>query len=323
MRIVDSILNNAGNLVTFDRFADEYFSYHKNGWTNYFTEAKTSLTALLAGLTPIQNNFIQELLLDFESIIKATASQIPNIITKFTSGSFLNTLDDDAFRKKIEDAFHYSAFRKSAKASWLAERFELKACLYCNAQFTLQIGKDGTKKKLLFQLDHFYNKARLPFLSLSLGNLIPSCSSCNISKSKAEFDLSSHIHPYLEDANVKFDFSINETNVLDYLLGNRDHKLLTPQIDIIDPRFNSQRKVFNIDNIYAKHTDIVEELIVKSVYYNKSRRDELEKEFDKLNLNKSLIDRFVLGNYSLDSEINKRPLAKLSKDIGRQLKIIK
>jgi hypothetical protein len=323
MRIVDGILNHSDDLISFSDFSNDYYTYHESRWKNYFDEARNNLTALLLGKTANQQNFIRGLVTNFETIIKATPNQIPRLITEFTTGVYQTTLDDDTFRKEIETAFNYSGFRKSAKASWFAERFEVKACLYCNAQFTLVVGKDGTKKKLLFQLDHFYNKERLPFLSLTLGNLVPSCSSCNISKSKTEFTLATHIHPYNEDANIMFNFFIDENKALEYLLGNRDHKLLAPKINVIDPRFTTHSKIFNIDNIYNKHTDIVEELILKSLYYNKTKRDELKKEFNELNLSQSVIDRFVLGSYSLDSEINKRPLAKLSKDIGKQLKILK
>jgi hypothetical protein len=135
--------------------------------------------------------------------------------------------------------------------------------------------------------------------------------------------LHTHIHPYEEDANIKFDFYIDQNNALEYLIGKRDYKLLKPKVKIVDARFNAHNTTFNIEAIYEKHADVVEELVLKSIYYNKSRREELRKEFTDLKLSQSVIDRFVLGNYSLDSEINKRPLAKLSKDIGKQLKIIK
>lgn len=329
MKLIDTIVENSGKLVSFATFANEYYTYQKPSWrTNYFDQARINLTALAAAKNGAQQQLLLDILIDLEAIIKATPSQIPAIISKFTTGVHANVISGNTipiknFRKEIEDAFNYSAFRKSAKASWFAERFEIKACLYCNAQFTLAIGKDGTKKKLLFQLDHFYNKATYPFLSLTLGNLIPSCSSCNISKSKIPFDITTHIHPYHEDANVKFDFYIDQNKALEYLIGNRDYKLLTPKINVIDPRFNAHMTTFNIEAIYEKHTDVVEELVLKSLYYNKSKREELKKEFADLKLSPSIIDRFVLGNYSLDSEINKRPLAKLSKDIGKQLKIIK
>ncbi len=323
MRIIDKIVENSGKLVSFASFANEYLTYHKAAWTNYFDKATDNLTALALLKIGNQQNFINDLIDNFDDIIKASPDQIPNLITQFTTGAYMNTLTDPVFRKEIEVAFGYSAYRKSAKASWFAERFEVKACLYCNAQFTLAIGKDGAKKKLLFQLDHFYNKSTFPFLSLTLGNLIPSCSTCNISKSSKAFTVLTHIHPYHEDANIKFDFYIDQNNALEYLIGNRDYKLLKPKVNVVDPRFNEHKTTFGIEEIYEKHTDVVEELVLKSLYYNQSRRDELKKEFADLKLSASLIDRFVLGNYSLDSEINRRPLAKLAKDIGKQLKIIK
>jgi hypothetical protein len=329
MKQIDKIVDNSGKLVSFATFANEYYNYHGGRIrTNYFDQARNKLIALAALKTGRQQSFINDLIANFPDIIMATPNQIPNLIAQFTTGVHTNVLLGNTrpkkrFRKQIERAFNYTGFRQSAKASWFAERFEIKACLYCNAQFTLAIGKDGTKKKLLFQLDHFYNKSDLPFLSLTLGNLIPSCSTCNISKSSKSFTLLTHIHPYHEDANIKFDFYIDQNNALEYLIGSRDYKLLKPKVNVVDPRFNSHKTTFSIEAIYEKHTDIVEELILKSLYYNQSRRDELAKEFADLKLSASVIDRFVLGNYSLDSEINRRPLAKLSKDIGKQLKIIK
>jgi hypothetical protein len=329
MRKVDKIFDANGILVPFASFANEYYTYHGGSIrANYFDQAKNNLIALAASKTGRQQSFINDLIANFPDIIKATPNQIPNLITKFTTGIHSNVLlgntnSKKRFRKQIETAFNYSAYRKSAKASWFAERFDVKACLYCNAQFTLVIGKDGVKKKLLFQLDHFYNKSTYPFLSLTFGNLIPSCSTCNISKSSKSFTLHTHIHPYEEDANIKFDFYIDQNNALEYLIGKRDYKLLKPKVKIVDARFNAHNTTFNIEAIYEKHADVVEELVLKSIYYNKSRREELRKEFTDLKLSQSVIDRFVLGNYSLDSEINKRPLSKLSKEIGKQLKIIK
>lgn len=328
MRIVDRLVNNAGDLVSFADFANEYYTYHKNGWTNYFTKASNRLTNLAAQKTGDEQALINGLIQNLESIIKATPNQIPNLISMFTSAPYIDVLAGDTlpkkqFRKEIEVAFGYSDFRKSAKASWFAEKFEIKACLYCNAQFTLAIGKDGTKKKLLFQLDHFYDKSTYPFLSLTLGNLVPACSSCNIAKSNTPFSLLTHIHPYYEDANSMFDFFIDQEKALEYLLGKRDYKLLAPKIRVINSKFTSQKNIFSVEEIYQKHSDIVEELILKSLYYNESRRTELRNNFLELNLSESTIDRFVLGNYSLDSEINKRPLAKLSKDISKQLKIFR
>lgn len=328
MKVVREIRSNNGKLITFKMFADEYLNFHQVNWTDYFHAAKEGLYDLIPNYYNEELNLINDLIDNFERIIKATSSEIPNIINEFTTGNYNNLLIDATGNKTplcndIELIFNYKGFRKSAKASWFCEKLEIKACLYCNAQFTLAVGKDGNSKKLLFQLDHYYNRYRYPFLSLTLGNLIPCCSSCNIAKSKKDFNSINFFHPYFEDLSSNFTFKINEDSILDYLLDKRDVNLLKPIIYTKNIRVINHIKEFRLNYIYDKHTDIVEELVLKSLYYNETKRNELKHTFEELNLDNSMIDRFILGNYTLDSEINRRPLSKLAKDIGKQLKIIK
>lgn len=328
MKVVREIRNETGKYVTFKTFSQEYLNFHKPNWKNYFHSAKQGLYDLIPNYSNDDVNLINDLINNFENIIKATSSEIPSLIEKFTIGNYANLLINVAGNRTnlcidIEEKFNYNDFRKSAKVSWFCEKLEIKACLYCNAQFTLAVGKQGNAKKLLFQLDHYYNRRRYPFLSLTLGNLIPCCSSCNIAKSKKDFDSNSFFHPYLEDLNSHFTFKIDEDSILKYLIEKREVELLKPTIQTTDNRVLNHIEAFRLNYIYDKHTDIVEELILKSLYYNKSKRNELKTTFEELNFDNSTIDRFILGNYTLDSEINKRPLSKLSKDIGKQLKIIK
>lgn len=337
MRIIDSIVNNSGNIISFNDFAREYYDFRvPRSKVNYFSKAKATLDSIkvILDASPDPSDAIKAELVgllsdDIRDIIQAVPSEIPNLITKYTTGRFADLLYDASGQtnlgKEIENAFDYSAFRSSSKASWFCEMLRIKSCLYCNAQFALVVGKEGAKKKLLFQLDHFYNKNRYPFLSLTIGNLVPSCSTCNISKSKKEFSINSHIHPYHEDANLAFEFDIDSNNVLEYLLNSKDVKLLIPKIKLAVPgsRFQSHLDTFVLENIYYKHTDIIEEMFLKSIYYTQSKRKEIEKDFkSQLCLDISTINRFILGNYSLDSEINNRPLAKMMKDIGKLLGII-
>lgn len=326
MRLVNKILNNKDQLVDFKNFSDEYYNFKSKGKANFFEVVKANIKSIA---TANQNeiNLIKDIENDFEKIVKACPEEIPDIIEKYTSGTYVDLINDangiTVLGKAILNTFKYKNFRKNSKSAMFCESLKIKACLYCNAQFTLAVGKNGKAKKLLFQLDHFYNKNKYPFLSLTMGNLIPCCSTCNISKSKTDFDIVNYIHPYLEDISSKFDFCIDEEDALEYLINDRDESKLKPKIKIFDNRVNEHFKIFDIEHIYNKHTDIVEELILKSLYYNNTKREELKDTFSELNITESILDRFILGNYSLNSEINKRPLAKLSKDIGKQLKIIK
>lgn len=328
MRVVREIKNESGKYVTFKTFSNEYLNFHKSNWKDFFLSAKQGLYDLIPNYHNEEVNLINDLINNFEYIIIATSSEIPSLINKFTTGNYTNLLinaagDRTNLCNDIEKKFNYTDFRKSAKASWFCQKLEIKACLYCNAQFTLAVGKKGCSKKLLFQLDHYYTRRRYPFLSLTLGNLIPCCSSCNIAKSKKDFDSTSFFHPYLEDLNAHFTFKLDEDSILKYLIEKREVDLLVPIIQTTDIRVLNHIKAFRLNYIYEKHTDIVEELVLKSLYYNESKRNELKIAFQELQFDNSTIDRFILGNYTLDTEINKRPLSKLSKDIGKQLKIIK
>lgn len=328
---IDKVANNSLVKVLMSDFAHEYYTFHKKGTKDYFSAAKLNLQTLTASPKPhytsIHLDFLQSILVDFEEIIKSTPLSLDVFATKYTTGKYQDLLyknkNQEPFGAEIQEAFDYSAFRSSAKASWFCEKLDIKACLYCNAQFALAIGKNGNTKKLLFQLDHFYNKSAYPYLSLTMGNLVPSCSICNNSKSNTHFTIKSHIHPYLESANSLFKFKVDEANLLKYYMGARDRDLLKPSLEIIDTRFDSHQTVFDIESIYHKHTDLIEELLLKRIYYNKSRVDEIRKYLSKLSFPDSTIDRFVLGNYSLESEINSRPLSKLSRDISKQLEKIK
>lgn len=327
MRILNKIHSNNGNIVDFKEFSLEYYNFKSKGKENFFEIVKNNINKIVA-VNQTQVDLKIDLENDFEKIVRAIPEQIPDIIQKYTTGVYSNMLHHHTdgittFGKAVLDTFKYKNFRKNSKASMFCEGLKIKACLYCNAQFTLAIGKAGKSKKLLFQLDHFYNKNKYPFLSLTIGNLIPCCSTCNISKSKIDFDIVDYIHPYIEDLSSKFVFFIDEEDTLDYLINDRNENKLKPQIKVFDKRINAHFKIFDIEHIYNKHTDIVEELILKSLYYNNTKREELKEFFSELKITESILDRFILGNYTLDSEINNRPLSKLSKDIGKQLKIIK
>jgi 5-methylcytosine-specific restriction endonuclease McrA len=313
MKQVDKLRNDKGQLVSFKDFADEYYSktFKK---TNFFSNIENELKKL-EGENDEQNKFLDILRKDFRKIIKATPCELEGIISTFND--YEHILKKDGFGKRIEDVFKYRNFRKTAKARWFAQRFEIKACLYCNAQFTIT-----TNEKLHFQFDHFYSQSKYPYLSLSLGNLIPVCGTCNNQKNDDKLPF----HPFLVDINSLFNFKLSTTAIPCYLLEYNRAEALKKLEPIAEPvkesdSFRTYLETFNIEGIYKMHTDIIEEIVLKPIYYNQSKKEELKKIFDGI-ISDSDIDRFILGNYTLDSEINKRPLAKLTKDIGVQLKIL-
>jgi hypothetical protein len=237
------------------------------------------------------------------------------------------------FGNELKTIFNYKSFRQSKKAIWFADSMNLKSCATCNTQYTLKTTQNK-KVKLLFHLDHYFPQSVYPYLSLSYYNLIPCCSSCNMSKSDKPFTLKQNIHPYIESFHEIAKFNIDKSSLLDFLIDpNKNEEKINYQIDIrakyfgnkiYEKKLENYLREFRINEQYVQFKDIAAETYLKSRYYHKFRRNELMKLFHKSNVNISdeLINRFILGNYHQDKDILKRPLAKFMKDIGEDLNLL-
>lgn len=322
MRIVDKAYDNAGREIEFNKLADDYLTYRPKYARRTFEKVKNGLQNI-STTTPVEKDFIDYLVKEFDNIIKATPVRLKeiaeNVDTKYPDLLYKNK-KQTRFGKKIENEFAYKKFRSSSKAIWYGNRLRIKTCLYCNAQSTLLVQK-SSRHKLLFQFDHFFSKSKYPFLSLSMSNLIPCCSNCNISKSKTDFTFNSAIHPYYEDINKMFVFYVEDDDVLNYLIKEQTSRKIKIKIRSADARVDKHVSSFSLESIYNEHTDFIEELFLKAYHYNSTKRKELIDEFKGI-VDDNTIKRFILGNYYLDEELNKRPLAKMIKDISTQIKLL-
>jgi hypothetical protein len=91
---------------------------------------------------------------------------------------------------------------------------DIKACLYCQSQFTFNL-----KDYFLFSFDHFYSKKDYFFLSLSPYNLIPSCANCNQFKGIKKYKLSTHYHPLVDDIHSNYEVQVDRKDELKLLLN--------------------------------------------------------------------------------------------------------
>lgn len=87
----------------------------------------------------------------------------------------------------LTTVFDYDSFRDAA-TGWNAYSLCMSSpytvCPYCHLVPTNTEEKDNNLKGYRPQLDHFVARADYPFLALSLGNLVPSCPTCNGPKMK-------------------------------------------------------------------------------------------------------------------------------------------
>lgn len=111
--------------------------------------------------------------------------------------------------------FKYSKYRVSQFCidTYLELGFSRATCLYCNAERTSIVPKrrhGGVSHRIRFDLDHFFPQVRYPFFALSFYNHIPSCHGCNSQvKGEKDFQLETHVHPYMESFDEIYKFSIS------------------------------------------------------------------------------------------------------------------
>lgn len=248
-----------------------------------------------------------------ESILLASPKRL-ELITKVMDNINISS----NFRKKIMSVFNYTHHRKN-KLIDLAKILNIKSCPYCNMHYTLYAEKKKRKKydKLAkFQFDHFFDKSTYPMLSMSLYNLIPSCSICNNSKSTARLSLS--YNPYYSDISKRFKFKLKDP--ISLYEGQR----ITDIIDIDIVATDSSRKnelddyirTFNLNTLYQRHGDLAQEIFDKAYeypYYSNSDN------FQFLNgCSPEYLKRLWMGTYIDEEDIHKRPMTKFMQDLWEQ-----
>lgn len=119
---------------------------------------------------------------------------------------------------EVRKFFNYEYFCRTSddNGTWggwaLAKEINksVKYCPYCNAEtlYAFEWKKDATTLKMAKSaFDHYFPRARYPFLGLSLYNLIPSCTRCNTAFKGAVSDgLTEMAHPYVDDIDAKMRF---------------------------------------------------------------------------------------------------------------------
>lgn len=139
-------------------------------------------------------------------------------------GDFLNRKSKehderfDEITSVVRSAFSYECFRDTSDENgrwggWaLAKEFNkaLKYCPYCNAEtlYAFEWKEDVTTLKMAKSaFDHYFPRARYPFLGLSLYNLIPSCTRCNTAfKGAVSEGLLMMAHPFIDDMDAQMRF---------------------------------------------------------------------------------------------------------------------
>jgi len=265
-------------------------------------------------ITPTNESCLNYIDKNLDFIIGATADELDDIINEFED-KFPDALKDstilhDVLKNKIF-GFAYKNWRrwKNYNPYTFVEAMGLKTCPYCNRNYIFSVNKRS--KKLRPEIDHFYPKSKYPFLAMSYGNLIPSCSVCNHTKHN-KYD-SKLVNPY--SINKGNFYLTLKPNSIDFTLVEAE-KYNFSSFDI-EIRGSAKRniEIFKLQELYSQHKDEVLELLIKKAYYPKS----YIKELTAFGFSQDEIYRYLFSNYSQEEDLHKRPLSKLVKDIAQEL----
>lgn len=206
-----------------------------------------------------------------------------------------------------------------------AKRLAISSCPYCNALFTFTIRNKRIKTRPEF--DHFLNKGRYPYLSLSFYNLIPSCSLCNSGtlKGQKQFSIATHLHPFVDNIEGLYEFR-TKIDAVDFLVNGDDFTLrLQPCTGVSKAaRARAEKSIgeFAIEDRYSFHKDYAEEILTKAYIYNNSTIEALFTSFDigghNIFSSPAEIKELIMGNVLHPDRFHKRILSKLTKDIAEE-----
>jgi len=143
----------------------------------------------------LQNQNYQQL----EYLIKAPPKTLNKIIKKTDQKLKKYGLwqDKNFYGYLLESVFQYKNWRGNGKFELIFELLDIPVCPYCNIE---EVHKDNNKNIVITSVDHYYDKANYPYLSLTFHNLVPVCYVCNHPyKGQTSFSVKDYLHPYVDD----------------------------------------------------------------------------------------------------------------------------
>ena len=234
----------------------------------------------------------------------------------------------DELYNKLKSIFDYTKFQNKIITPFFKNNFFFKTCHYCNKTYTTDIVFEKKDKEIIvtYQLDHFYEKANYSYLGLSFYNFIPCCSTCNSTIKNRE------VKSIVDDCFSKKCIAPNNKNF--YFHNKVKFKTFFAKDDIaikdiddftilLKEKYKDEYKeyirIFNLNEVYLAHRDIVLSMIKKRKKYSNARIKELARITKQSDVK---VKEDLFGEHLNDKDLSKRPLSKLTQDIGKELGLI-
>jgi len=207
-------------------------------------------------------------------------------------------------KRSLNIIFNYDRDRK-CRIKYAFELLNFKVCIYCNRNYISNYSKNKVKTAT-FTLDHFHQKDKYPIFSLSLYNLIPSCSVCNTSIKNTQ-SLNHYNNPHSDSYNFHELARFK-------LQGSDSVKLISTNVEC-----KKYIRDFKINEIYDIHSTEIKDIINRRRTFNDKQIKNLS-EITKISPNK--IKSILFGNVIFNQDLDQESLAKLKVDLAKELNLI-
>lgn len=253
---------------------------------------------------------------EIKKLILADRNEMKEYIVEF--GAYR---DKNLSKELLRRIFRYDAFSHRKSAITILKKMDVTVCPYCNRQYIFTL-KSGNARP---QFDHYYPKSVYPYLALTLFNMIPSCSVCNMGKSSLDTLKTPILYPYDEEFgyDVKFALKLdNDVNYVKMIQGISDK--FTIQIvnksNHFKTEIDNQISKLHLDELYNEHKTHVKDM-VRSTYINTPDRvAEIYSKFGDILGSKDDVYSLLYMSDLKKEAWGKRPLSKLTHDISVVLK---
>lgn len=235
----------------------------------------------------------------FPQVIQADYDTLVKIVHVLDSGV--------VFPNQYENFMKVTLYKDRFPRKEFMESLGVTVCPYCNRNFV-----NKANKRTMCDLDHFFNKDKYPVLAVSFYNLVPVCHSCNHSKGVQSISYSPHDKGYSTDDLLTFDFYLKGVDFL------HDEKEIGIEIAEIGKMKNNVTAL-SLRDVYQIHTDIVQDCIKRTIMFCPEYLNYLYYTYSDLFESEEELYRTVFGNYIEEKAYGKRPLAKLTSDILKEL----
>lgn len=236
---------------------------------------------------------------DYRWITEFIAADVEQL--RWMAENYMPEMQYPTFRAMYESNF-IRAGEKEYSPVKMVDILGIKVCPYCDRNYIDNVCRELDGKKLRGnQLDHFFPKGKFPMLAMCFYNLIPVCASCNLHKHERQFSM----NPYEEEMEEQTFFDIKMNGKLD------ENELEVNLLYTSEIRQNIE--ILALKEIYKGHVDIAYEIVTKSIYYNRTKKMELCRNYPQLFKSIEEVDRILYGMDFMN--LNQRPLQKFYKDI--------